>query len=437
MMKRIDKINIALIIGIVILTITAILGGILLYSMNQYRDSSIGFIENNEENTISTSAPAELFENNLRLPTITTKKINSELNETLYNVDSDYLSQIYSKDKLEENTINILLIGMDARPGWMKSRSDTMIIASYNKETNDIKLTSIMRDCLVDIPGYGWDRINAATVYGGPGLLINTINSNFGTDIQDYVLIRFEGFREVIDIIGGVELELTESEVNYINSKQHSDDGIYNNDLSWHEGLITLNGGQALWHCRNRSLGNSDFSRVDRQKDTLISIFESAKKNIGIAEMFNLLVSMYDYVDTNMSIQDMYSLGMTVLKFGNIKIGENRIPADDSWSYANVRGMSVLNLDMEKNREALLDYIYGSGYTDMLYGDEVGDALSDSEYTDISISEHMIAERYPDYIKHDDKLYTSDGYRITPDGYIDMNKDNMLEGIIEYEESEG
>ena len=113
---------------------------------------------------------------------------------------------------------------MDARSYETASRSDAMILASYNKQTHSVKLVSFLRDSWVHLPEYGWSRINTATAYGGVGLLVNTLNENFDLDIQHYVQIRFEGFREVIDILGGIDVELTQSEINYINRKLHVED---------------------------------------------------------------------------------------------------------------------------------------------------------------------------------------------------------------------
>ena len=239
-----------------------------------------------------------------------------------------------------------MLVGVDARGYEENSRSDTIILASYNKTKHTVKLVSILRDCYVNIPTKGWDKINAATSYGGVGMLVNTLNENFNLDIQHYVQIKFDDFKTVIDLMGGLDVELTKAEINYINNKLHVEDKDYKNDITAEPGVVHLNGTQTLWHCRNRSIGNSDFTRTDRQREVLSLIIDKAM-NLSVPEMSIFVYSMKDYVDMNVPLSLILSLGKDALVTNEMTIESYRIPFDNEFTFANKRGASVISLDMK------------------------------------------------------------------------------------------
>ena len=258
----------------------------------------------------------------------------------------DVSDKIHKKDKLENEVYNILLVGVDARGYEENSRSDTIILASYNKTKHTVKLVSILRDCYVNIPTKGWDKINAATSYGGVGMLVNTLNENFNLDIQHYVQIKFDDFKTVIDLMGGLDVELTSAEIKYINNKLHVEDKDYKNDITAEPGVVHLNGTQTLWHCRNRSIGNSDFTRTDRQREVLSLIIDKAM-NLSVPEMSIFVYSMKDYVDMNVPLSLILSLGKDALVTNEMTIESYRIPFDNEFTFANKRGASVISLDMK------------------------------------------------------------------------------------------
>ena len=258
----------------------------------------------------------------------------------------DVSDKIHKKDKLENEVYNILLVGVDARGYEENSRSDTIILASYNKTKHTVKLVSILRDCYVNIPTKGWDKINAATSYGGVGMLVNTLNENFNLDIQHYVQIKFDDFKTVIDLMGGLDVELTSAEIKYINNKLHVEDKDYKNDITAEPGVVHLNGTQTLWHCRNRSIGNSDFTRTDRQREVLSLIIDKAM-NLSVPQMSVFVYSMKDYVDMNVPLSLILSLGKDALITNEMTIESYRIPFDNEFTFANKRGASVISLDMK------------------------------------------------------------------------------------------
>ena len=165
----------------------------------------------------------------------------------------------------DKDIVNLLLIGQDRREGQDRQRADSMIMVTLNKKTKQISMTSFMRDLYVQIPGYSDNRINATYAFGGMDLLDSTLNTNFGVEIAGNVEVDFGEFQTLIDSIGGIDLELTQDEADYICGRKR--DVTYpqqlRTDWNLHEGVNHLTGEQALIHARNRSLGN-DYARTDR-----------------------------------------------------------------------------------------------------------------------------------------------------------------------------
>lgn len=343
-------------ITLIILSILfIIIASIVAFGFNiikDYYDNKIDIIETNKtiEENIEKSKDIELPDLELTEEEILKKEL-SELDLSLTEGGSA-TKNIYKVDQKDPNIINILLIGMDARNGESYSRSDCMIIASYNKKTHSVKLTSILRDTWAHLPEYGWSRINTATAYGGAGLLVNTINEMLDLDIQHYVQIKFEEFSTVIDILGGIDVELTQSEINYINNKLHIEDKDWKNDVTASPGIVHLNGKQALWHCRNRSIGNSDFARTERQRDVLEIILNNAL-DMDISQITKLIYEMKDHVDMNVPIDTIVTLAKDVLLNNELIIESYQIPYDNMFYYANKSGASVIELKTDETKENL------------------------------------------------------------------------------------
>ena len=206
------------------------------------------------------------------------------------------------------------------------------------------------------LPEYGWGKINSATAYGGVGLLVNTLNENFDLDIQNYVQIKFEDFKKVIDILGGIDVELTKSEINYINNKLHTEDRDWKNDIKAEPGVVHLNGVQALWHCRNRSIGNGDFERTDRQREVL-QIMMNKALTMNLTQITQLVYEMKDHVDMNVPINTIISLAKDVLGTNSVTMESYRIPFENDFKFANKYGASVIEIDIDKATDKLHEII--------------------------------------------------------------------------------
>jgi len=236
-----------------------------------------------------------------------------------------------------KDIVNILLIGQDKRDEE-RQRSDTMILVTINKKTNSIKFTSFMRDLYVQIPGYSDNRMNAAYQLGGMGLLDEVLKVNFGIEVDGNVEVDFSGFIEMIDLVGGVDVELSQEEIDYIS---------VSNKNNFKVGINTLNGRQALTHARNRTVGNSDYERTERQREVLISLFSKAKES-NLKTLLALAEKSCDIITTDMSKKEILGYVYNIFSLDIENIQNYRIPQDGAYSSARIREMSVLVPDLNK-----------------------------------------------------------------------------------------
>lgn len=264
----------------------------------------------------------------------------------------------------DENVMNILLIGYDSRDADSRGRSDTNILVSINQETKEITMTSIMRDCYVSIPGYGNNRINAAYAYGGGSLLSETVEKNFQISVNNYVAVDFYAFMDIIDMIGGVEIKVSDEEAKvmngYIRELNRLEGCEEEKDQLSGGGTLLLNGKQTLAYARVRYVGNADFERTQRQRTVLEKAFEKAKE-MNLLDLNSLLNRLLPEVSTDMSEKEVLFLLLKGPVFLQYDLKSLRIPADGTYESLRVNGMEVLGVDLEENRKLLEEEIYGSG----------------------------------------------------------------------------
>lgn len=251
-------------------------------------------------------------------------------------------------DNSEKDVVNILLVGRDADAG-NGTRSDTMLLCSFNKRDDTITLTSFLRDLYVKIPGHHKDRINAAYAFGGIELLDETLLENFGVEVDGNVEVDFSDFREIIDLMGGVTMELTAAEARVIN------DHVRDKEVT--EGTHLLDGRQALAYVRNRKDADGDFSRTNRQRK-LLRAMAQAYKSKKLTQMLGLMEDILPMISTDISAIELTNYALTLLPMLNsAQIKTQSIPVEDGFRYANVDGKAVLLPDMEKNIQALSDVL--------------------------------------------------------------------------------
>lgn len=254
----------------------------------------------------------------------------------------------------DERVINILLIGQDHREGEGRTRSDAMILCTINKNTKTLTMTSFMRDMYVQIPGYHDNRINASYQLGGMDLLDACLEVNFGVQVDGNVEVDFDGFIEVIDMLGGVDVELSSAEADYLNRRGNWD---VDDSTAWQWNLKAgknhLTGEQALAYSRIRYVGNGDFGRTERQRKVLNALMEECK-DLSVLEMNSLLQKLLPMLTTDMSNAQILNYAMDIFPLlSDLTIVTQRVPADGTYSYAYISGMDVLKVDMEANRKLL------------------------------------------------------------------------------------
>ena len=247
--------------------------------------------------------------------------------------------------------LNILLIGQDAREGDDPARSDAMILCSYNKKNNTMIMTSFLRDLYVEIPGHGSNRINAAYSFGGTKLLKKTLAHNFGLYIDGSIEVDFSHFSDIIDHLGGVEIQLRQDEANAVNKQTGS---------SLTEGPQKLNGIQALTYSRIRNLDiDGDFSRTDRQRKVITSLVD-AFRDTRITELTPLLNDLLPMITTDLNPgQILFSALEVVHNLSAMEIDSQRIPADGTCTDKTIDGMAVLVADMAAQRQYLKNTLLG------------------------------------------------------------------------------
>lgn len=261
----------------------------------------------------------------------------------------------------EQGVRNILLIGTDARVQDEDSRSDAIILCSVCPKQRRIYLTSILRDCYVEIPGYGKNRINHAYQMGGPKLLIETIEQNFHIRVDNYAKVDFFSFVEIIDRIGGVEINVTADEVQYVNGYLTEINRLLGIDAEDGflpgEGVYTLNGRQALAYSRIRYIG-TDFARTERQR-TVIQAAVKKLKSAGIRTAFEVSGNVLEELVTDISAEKA-ALWMTYAPFLlTCEVESGRVPFDGLWwNDLTPSGQEVLSMDMDATAAKLREMIY-------------------------------------------------------------------------------
>ncbi|MCI6936654.1 MAG: LCP family protein [Clostridiales bacterium] len=243
--------------------------------------------------------------------------------------------------------VNILLIGQDRREGEETARSDSMILCTYHRKTGNVTMTSFLRDLYVPIPGHHSNRINAAYSEGGTALLDDTLRENFGLHIDGNIEVDFSQFAQIIDLLGGVELELREDEAAEINKETGS-------DLA--AGTQVLNGAQALTYARIRKLdADGDFSRTSRQRKVMSALL-SRYRDMQWKDLLPLMDQLLPLISTDMNYGKLVLLAMEILpKLSSAQVTNQRIPADGTFSDEKINGMAVLSADLEANRQILRD----------------------------------------------------------------------------------
>ena len=298
--------------------------------------------------------------------------------------------------------LNIALFGVDRHAeADVRSRSDSILILSIDSRHQKIKLTSLMRDMWVYIPGYKDNRINAAIALGGEPLAIKTIEHNFGIKIDRFCTVDFEGFKDIIDIIGGLDIEITAKEAHHINQLLvELDDALIKGGLTPFkspllqetDGVHHLNGAQALQYARSRKVPTAegfhdDYARTFRQRK-VISLVMDKFKSSSLPQIIGVIEKVGPYVNTNLKKNEIITLGKNSLKYLKYELTEFRLPQEGNFEGQNINGASVLVIsDLNKARYDLAKYIYEDSVKESSYAESSNNKKAQNSKKSTSASE--------------------------------------------------
>ncbi len=265
---------------------------------------------------------------------------------------------------------NIALFGVDSREGSLGkgTRSDTIIIASINNDTGDIRLCSVYRDTYLNLGNDSYNKCNAAYAKGGPEQAINMLNMNMDLNITDYVTVGFEGLIETIDALGGVYIDVQQNEIVHLNNYQISMVGKTTDKKTYtategvdyiavkEPGMQLLNGLQATAYCRIRYVGD-DFMRAQRQRTVLAAVMDVCKKS-DPATLNKILNAALPNVSTSLDVDEMTAMLSNVTKY-NIT-GSDGFPFESNRATGTVgsKGSCVIPVNLEQNVSLLHNFLF-------------------------------------------------------------------------------
>ena len=329
-------------IRVLLVTVCTVLGlilaaGIGLTIYANYMFGQVGRLEGTDE-TLSQEQIDQIIAEDTVAPDATTAPVMDE-------EDVDWGENEGQVIESADNIVNIMLVGQDSE-GNQRSRSDTMILVTFNKENKTITMTSFLRDLYVKIPGNGSTKMNAAYVFGGMDLLGQTLEQNFGVQVDGFVEVNFSRFPDVIDLLGGVDMELRADEASMINFAL--------NRYELNKGMMHLDGEQALYYSRIRNLdADADFSRTNRQRKVITALIEKFR-NTKLTTLLGLLDDLLPMIATDMSNGELIELATDLFPMlSGCQIVSQRIPANEAYHLATIDGLSCVVADMDAARELL------------------------------------------------------------------------------------
>jgi len=261
----------------------------------------------------------------------------------------------------EKGITNILLAGTDGRPGEKNSRSDAMMILTVDSKNKSLKLTSLNRDTYVDIPGHGEEKLTHAYAYGGVNLLVETIENNFELDIQNYAIVDFYSFMDIVDALGGVEVDVQPNEINEINKFIKSETYKWSGETSpmqliKYSGVQKLNGYQTLSYARIRK--NDSTQERDRRQRQVIEGLMNGVKDLPVSKYPKLLDTVLPYVKTNMKPTEIISLAGKILGIGNLSVNQIEFPFENASTPVTLPAKGFVIKFDESSLDTLHDFIF-------------------------------------------------------------------------------
>lgn len=294
---------------------------------------------------------------NATTPTLSQEEVNVLYNETEpedpdftgpeLNEEDVVLETAPPMEEVSENVVTILLLGVDRRKNET-ARSDSIILCTFNKTQKTITLTSLLRDTYVQIPGYKSNRINVPYALGGVSLLEKTLKHNYGVEVDGAVEVDFSHFEDLIDLLGGIEIELTSAEANYINKECGS---------RLKSGVQMLTGEEALLYSRFRGTAAGDLARTNRQRIVLSTLLNEYKTK-SMTELLGLLDDILPMVTTNLTKDEILGYVKDFFPMlASAEIASRQIPYDGAYYQARIDGMAVIVPNISANAKALQEIL--------------------------------------------------------------------------------
>ncbi|MPQ45226.1 LCP family protein [Clostridium tarantellae] len=261
--------------------------------------------------------------------------------------DLGIVPQVQAKLSNFSDIKNVVLFGIDSEEG-KSGRSDSIMIATIDTKHKKLKLTSVMRDSYVHIDGHGKDKLNHAYAFGGPKLAIKTLNETFHLNIKDFASVNFSTLPKIINTIGGVDIDIQENEINFINHMVLNLNHLYNTKSPQIQtaGLQTIDGTQAMAYCRIRYTVGGDYRRAERHRIVLTKVFEKIKK-LPTIKYPNLLNELLPMIKTSLDSKEILSIANDIFSFDNIVIEQARFPKDKDSKGELIKGVYYLIFDKE------------------------------------------------------------------------------------------
>lgn len=252
--------------------------------------------------------------------------------------------------------MNVVLLGIDAQEGETTTRADSLLFVSADPKQQQVAILSIPRDTRVQVPGHGWDKINSATVYGGPELARKVVSGLLGVPVDYYVMTNFEGFRDIVDVLGGVTID--------VERRMYYRDPMASPPLliDLQAGVQRLDGDKALQYVRYRSDGQGDITRTQRQQKFLKALAEEMMKPRNIVKLPKLVPKIDDCVDTNLSVREMLRWAALARKLDGFKMVSATLPG----GFLDYRGISYWSVDPARAREVAARLLNGEEITNWL-----------------------------------------------------------------------
>ena len=263
----------------------------------------------------------------------------------------------------ETGYVNVALFGLDSRENDLGkgNRSDTIMIASLNRETKEVKLVSVFRDTLLELDDGSFNKANAAYSFGGPEAAVSMLNRNLDMNIEKYVTVNFNALVDVIDALDGLDLHLTAEEVVHMNNYCVETSKVTGADYERIEpeveGDYHLNGVQAVSYARIRYTAGGDFTRAERQRTVLQLIGEKAQ-SMSISSINKIIDKVFPQISTNFTLAEMISYASDLTEY---KVG---FPEDNTTDTLNEVGSVVIPTSLSESVQDLHNFLFGNdGYT--------------------------------------------------------------------------